>query len=285
MALIRYPGSKAKLAKQIVAAFPDEMRFKLWAQSADWEYREPFFGAGAVGFRVLDAMPSRSRVVLNDKDLWLVYLWNAVLKRPEELIERIECFHPSADLFYEFKDQDGDKNIDPVEGGFRKLALHQMSVSGFGCKSGGPIGGKDQANARYKVDCRWSPQRLCRHVIECHKKMRRFKDLSIKCGDFADVLLRINPKCFVYLDPPYVGKGEMLYRYSMSEKDHRRLAELVKRLPCAWALSYDDHLLIRSLYSWAEIHELKITYSNATLRGEFSRPKNKEILILPKIAA
>jgi DNA adenine methylase len=286
MTLIRYPGSKAKLARQIVAAFPDEMRLQLWAHSSDWEYREPFFGAGAVGFRVLEAISFRSRVVLNDKDLWLVYLWNSVLKRPDELIERIECFKPSPDYFYEFKEQDGDKSIDPVEAGFRKLALHQMSVSGFGYKSGGPIGGKNQANAKYKIDCRWNSQRLCRSVLECHKKMRRFRRLDIMCGDFEQALKGIGQKCFVYLDPPYVAKGGMLYRCSMDEQEHRRLAVIVKSLSCAWALSYDDHPLIRSLYSWAEIYELKVTYSNATLRGETRRPKNREILICPaKIAA
>lgn len=280
--LIRYPGSKAKLAKQIVAAFPEEMRVALWAHSAEWEYREPFFGAGAVGFRVLDALPFRSRVVLNDKDLWLVYLWNAVLKRPDELIERIEKFTPKAEHFYAFKEQDGDKRVDPVEGAFRKLALHQMSVSGFGYKSGGPIGGRDQLNAKYKVDCRWSAERLCRHVLYCNRKLRRFDRLEIKCRDFKDILSTVHEKCFVYLDPPYVAKGKMLYRYAMGEEEHENLATLVRSLPCLWVLSYDDHPLVRRLYSWAEIQELHVTYSNATLRGEPSRPKNKEILIRPK---
>lgn len=285
MALIRYPGSKAKLAQQIMASFPDEMRLQLWTHSAEWEYREPFFGAGAIGFRVLDALPFRSRVLLNDKDRWLVNLWVSVQQRPDELIERIRRFSPAADKFYEYKSQDGDKHVDVVESGFRKLALHQMSVSGFGFMSGGPIGGKDQENATYKVGCRWNAQRLSRHVMECHKKMARFRCLRIRSGDFSDALSGVTARAFVYLDPPYVEKGGMLYRYSMEESDHRRLAGIVRSLPCAWALSYDDHPLIRDLYSWAKIDELKITYSNATLRdGQTSRPKNREILIRPTIS-
>jgi DNA adenine methylase len=284
--LIRYPGSKAKLAPRIVSLFPDETRLPLWTNAAGWEYREPFFGAGAVGFYVLDALDVRSRVVLGDLDPWLVLLWNAVLRAPDELKDLIRSFTPSADRFYEFKASDGRKDVDPVKAGFQKLALHQMSVSGFGAMSGGPIGGKNQESALYKVGCRWSAHRLARHVTDCNRKLRRFRDLSITCRDFSQTLSGLNENSFVYLDPPYVAKGGMLYRYSMDEGAHARLADTVKALPCAWALSYDDHPMIRDLYAWADIRELRVTYSNATLRnGEAQRPKNREILIRPRMCA
>lgn len=106
MALIRYPGSKRKLASQISKAFPDEMRLPLWADASKWEYREPFFGAGAIGFEVLSAISRDSRVVLNDKDYGIVSLWNTVLSAPQELVRMIREFTPKAELFYEFKAHD-----------------------------------------------------------------------------------------------------------------------------------------------------------------------------------
>jgi len=43
--------------------------------------------------------------------------------------------------------------------GFKKLAIHQISYSGLGTKSGGPLGGKSQESI-YKIDCRWSPKHI-----------------------------------------------------------------------------------------------------------------------------
>ena len=43
-----------------------------------------------------------------------------------------------------------------VDIGFKKLAIHQISYSGLGTMSGGPLGGAGQ-KSQYKIDCRWSP--------------------------------------------------------------------------------------------------------------------------------
>lgn len=285
MALIRYPGSKQRLAQQIRNAFPDEMRLALWADAAKWEYREPFFGAGAIGFEVLSVIPPESRVVLNDKDYGISCMWNTVLRTPKELVELIRGFAPSADSFYEFKEQDGRTDMDPVRTGFQKLALHQMSVSGFGVMSGGPLGGKDQENATYRVDCRWNPERLVQHTLYCHRIFRKFKRIEFRCCDFAEILHGAGPHSFVYLDPPYVEKGGILYKHNMCEEDHRRLASMLRGARFHWALSYDDHALVRELYEWADINAVHVTYTTATLhRGESKRPKNREVVVTPRTA-
>lgn len=280
MALIRYPGSKAKIAAEIEHSFPDEMCFDLHANASRWEYREPFFGAGAVGFKVLPRLHPDSAVWLNDIDPGMAALWRSVWQSPKDLCQKIAAFTPSAERFYEFKQQDGEASVPDVERGFRKLALHQMSVSGFGAKSGGPLGGRDQENALYKVDCRWNPQRLMLGVATCHRILSDFRQVRITCGDFSELLKDAPPECFIYLDPPYVVKGDQLYKHSMTEADHRRLAKCLERANCSWALSYDDAPLVRELYRWADIREVHITYTNAT-HAKGSRPKNREVVITP----
>lgn len=278
MPLIRYPGSKAKLIKQICEHFPDECSVGgLWAQKMD--YREPFFGAGAAGFQVLEKLYPGSYVWLNDKDYGLASLWNAVKDAPEELCERISEYRPSTEDFYEWKASDGKKGVDPVEAGFRKLAVHQMSVSGFGVMSGGPLGGRDQSNARYKVDCRWNPTTLKQHVRRCHRTLNRFR-CRITMRDFSELLSDCRRNTFVYLDPPYVGKGGILYKHNMTEADHRRLRDCLFSLSCQWVVSYDDHPLVRELYDGCRIIEITTRYSNATHAIE--RPKNHEVVIVPK---
>lgn len=277
MPLIRYPGSKAKLVEQIYRRFPDEMVYPMLAQSAAWEYREPFFGAGAIGFGILGILSKRSRVWLNDVDPGVVSMWRSVLNHDTALRRKIAEFRPTAEAFFEFKAQDGAGDSE-VEIGFRKLALHQMSVSGFGFKSGGPLGGKNQANANYPVGCRWNPQNLKRQVVSLHRELSKFSQIQITCGDFVPVLLDAPPECFTYLDPPYVEKGGQLYKHNMTLDDHRRLADTLQLLRCHWVLSYDDHAEVRRLYSWAAIEEVFVTYTNAT-NAKGARPKNREVVI------
>jgi DNA adenine methylase len=282
--LIRYPGSKAKLYRQVMEFMPDEITLGLWSDLDAWEYREPFFGSGALGFRIMERISPRCRVWLNDRDYWLVCLWKAVQDTPRELVSMIRGFTPSPDKFYAFKESDGATDIDPVVAGFRKLATHQMSVSGFGVMSGGCLGGRDQTNSLYTVDCRWNPIRLAENVLNRHKQMKAFgRRLEITCKDFSEVLQRTGERCFVYMDPPYVDKGPVLYKHAMpGVSEHERLAACIRKLNCPWVLSYDDHPLVRELYQDCGIRNVAITYSNAT-HAKGKRPKNSEVIITPAV--
>lgn len=281
MAIIRYPGSKDKLALQIMDYFPTNMRFPLWSAQSPVEYREPFFGAGAVGVRLMqDTVNPKYPVWLNDADPGIAALWIAVWKYPRQLCHRIGNFRPTSEAFFEFKSLDSNHTGDVVEDGFRKLALHRMSVSGFGFMSGGPIGGKHQTNKLYDVGCRWTPSRIKRDVMRVHKTFARFSNLRITCGDFRPLVETAPAESFVYLDPPYYEKGSQLYKHNMSEQDHADLAALLKTAPAAWALSYDDNPVIRSLYEWAQFDTIYVTYTNAIATGP-QRPKNREVVIRP----
>ena len=273
---LRYPGSKAKLLDAIVKNFPTNMRLPLWADRAGWEYREPFFGSGAIGLDVLAALPSSVSAWINDKDYWLVCLWTSIHDAPKELCRLIDDFTPDASHFYDWKEQDGATDIDPVHAGFRKLAIHQMSFSGFGSMAGGPLGGKDQDNAEYDVSCRWNPEARQEHVWKIHRifKMRKTR---ITCRDFT-ALLNAPGASFVYCDPPYVEKGPELYKHSFTDADHVRLSKCLRGCGKPWVLSYDDHELIRTLYAGFKIIQVDVKYTVAVESEK--RRKNKEILIL-----
>jgi DNA adenine methylase len=158
--------------------------------------------------------------------------------------------------------------------------LHRMSVSGFGAMSGGPIGGRNQEGKEYTVECRWSPSRIKNDVMKTHTLMSRFKRLRITCDDFRPMVETAHENCILYLDPPYYEKGKQLYKYNMSPEDHEDLAARLESCPAQWVLSYDDHPVIRRLYSWASFHEIEVTYSNAVCKT-VDRPKNKEVVIVP----
>jgi DNA adenine methylase len=280
MALIRYPGSKEKLRRKIVSHFPDQMIYELWSNQKRWEYREPFFGAGAIGFEVLEILSPACCVWLNDIDPGMVALWLSVRADHEALIELLDAFEPTAEHFYQFKEEDGRTDLPEAQLGFRKLALHRTSFSGLGAKAGGPIGGKDQENAAYKVGCRWNPSSMKDEIWDLHERLRPFESFRFTCGDFTPLIEDAPRECFIYLDPPYYEKGPELYKYPMEHADHVRLSNLLRDTSATWVLSYDDHRAIRELYSWASIEEVRITYTCPTSKNG-TRPKNHEIIITP----
>lgn len=279
MSLIRYPGSKQKLAAAILESFPDEFTVPLFI-SADAHYIEPFFGSGAIGFSVMRRMHRGARVTIADMDIGIVSLWKAVRDSPRELSRQILNFVPTVDAFYEFKKRDGEYTND-VDTGFRKLALHRTSFSGFGYKAGGPLGGSHQ-HGDYSVGCRWNADRMVLVISALHKCLRKFENLSILHQCVFTVLENIEagPSTFVYLDPPYYEKGEQLYKHGFSPSDHNRLASVLRGNTFCWAASYDDHPEIRRLYEGCKFRQLNVRYSNAVCRDP-QRPKNHEILIQP----
>jgi DNA adenine methylase len=223
---------------------------------------------------------SSSSVWINDKDYGMVCLWRAVSDAHEELIQRIEEFEPSVDKFYQFKEEDGNQKIEPVRCGFQKLALHQTSFSGLGVKAGGPIGGRSQSS-RFNVNCRWNPSRLKREVVDLHALFSEFKPrLKITCLDFAKVIDGAPPHAFIYADPPYYEKGGALYKHSMDDADHRRLATSLRNCKAPWVLSYDEHQFVRGLYDWASIDSIELTYTMAV--EHTARRKNSEVIITPR---
>ena len=207
--MIRYPGSKDKIAHAIIARFPDPLRIGGLFSQPRLEYREPFFGSGAVGFGVLSVLKSQHTVWINDRDYGIRCLWQSVYDVPDELIERVRSFTPSVDAFYKFQAEDGHQGLCPKEVGFRKLVLHQTSFSGLGFKAGGPIGGRRQSSA-YNVDCRWNAARLCRDILSNHRELRRFASVNITAVDFPQLIEGAPQHAFIYADPPYVEKGPEL---------------------------------------------------------------------------
>lgn len=275
--MIRYPGSKDKIARQIIGRFPASAAVPLFNGDLE-EYREPFFGGGAVGLRVLSLLPRRIRVWLNDKDRALVALWTSIRDRPRDLMRMCVEYRPSVEDFYQFKEEDGREDLDPLTAGFRKLALHQISFSGNGAMAGGPIGGREQ-RSEFNVDCRWNGARTANKIRALSKAFAAF-DTRITCDDFAPLLGDASPRVFVYADPPYYKAGPQLYKHAFGDEDHARLARALRDCRAQWVLSYDDHPVVHDLYQWAEIGHVEMTYTTAVSHGP--RRKNRELVIKPR---
>jgi DNA adenine methylase len=285
----RYPGGKSKLRKQIVS------KLKEVAVYDNLEYREPFFGGGSIGLLLLEEKLDLQKIWINDFDLGISALWTTLISRPDLLKMHVEKFQPSIEMFDEYKleltSTPSPKLIsdtDIANFGFKKLAIHQISYSGLGTKSGGPLGGRDQ-KSNYKIDCRWSPKYICKKIDILHQRFSRLAVRNSICTnlDFSELINDNTNNAIIYLDPPYFVKGNDLYQHGFAENDHIRLADCLRNTKHQWVLSYDDCPEIRKYYEWANIEEINgVNYSiTATKDKETGERKSRsklELLISSK---
>ena len=279
--VLRYPGSKNRLLPSLLPMVAKRFEDRT-AGAGCTEYIEPFFGGGS-GLAFLYALPATAKVWINDLDQGIYSLWQAVRSSSDQLKKQVRAVRPSVDLFYDLKADEigGRYKGDVVTDGVRKIALHRMSVSGYGSKSGGPLGGRHQSNKDSGVDCRWNPIDLSHAINRASRILRRFGDrLRITRLPALDVVGSAAKSAFVYLDPPYVQMGGALYSTNMSHVEHETLAAELGKTSAQWLLSYDDCPVVRQLYNWADCQPINITYSNRVEKQ--SRARSSELLIRPK---
>ena len=287
MSFFRYPGGKSKLKNQIAKKLNEV------ASDDNLEYREPFFGGGSIGLLVLEKRPNLKKIWINDFDLGISSLWTTLINRPDLLKSRVLKFKPSIEAFDNYKIEltqclklKSDTAI--ADFGFKKLAIHQISYSGLGTKSGGPLGGRDQ-KSDYKIDCRWSPNYICKKIDALHDKFSKL-DIRESCCtnlDFSELIEDNRYDAVIYLDPPYYDKVNDLYQHGFEEVDHNRLANCLKKTKHQWILSYDDCEGVRKYYQdWSDIDSIdginySITATKDKITGERLSRSKSELLIIP----
>jgi DNA adenine methylase len=189
---------------------------------------------------------------LNDRDFSVAALWWSARYHPDELIARVHAFMPTVKAFQGWKGHlDGvvrlpDREDDLVNAGFGRLVVQYTSGRSWG---GGVRGGLLQMGGD-TVDGRWNPEGLARKIRVVHERLERL-NVRITAYDFAHLIEDVSELAILFLDPPYLGYANN-YTYSLSEQDHRRLADLLGTTQHKWVMTVGDHPVIRRLYRWAE---------------------------------
>jgi DNA adenine methylase len=250
---LRYPGGKASLA----GFFENTIRALGLVKPT---YVEPYAGGAGAGLELL-YRGIVGRVVINDFDYSVYSLWDSMLHRHEDFLDRFDAVPLTVDEWrrqrdvYRRRDEPGLNKLDL---GFATFYLNRTNRSGV--LRGGIIGGLKQEGT-YKLDARFNKATLRQRIEQVGRHRSK---ISVTHQDGVARLRHWLPKenVFAYVDPPYYEKGSALYLNSFNDDQHRDLARWLNTLADAnWVLTYDRADFIKNLYLDRTALDFNLHYS------------------------
>lgn len=244
--ILRWPGSKWRIADWIVRQFPTHDT-----------YVEPFFGSGAVFFT---KTPSGTETI-NDIDNEVVNLFQIVRDRAEELCQAIEMTPYSRKEYISSTDE---IVADPLEHARRFLIRTWQGYGGKTYRS--TCWAHDRTNSVFRPKY-WSllPGRIL-DIVE------RLKMAQIENMDALDLIQLYNRKStLLYVDPPYLleTRTNKHYKHEFeTQQKHKELLEVcMKHKGSCLISSYDNALYNTILTDWTK-RTIKVQTNNAKTATE-----------------
>lgn len=225
-------------------------------------YVEPFAGGAGAAVNLL-LKDYVQRILLNDIDPGIFAFWDAVLHQTEDLCRLIQDAPLTMDEWKRQRDVLDSAMSTGLQRGFAALYLNRTNRSGV--ISGGVIGGQRQ-NGTWKIDARFNRVTLAVKVREIARYRDRISLYGMDAGRFlAEVVAPLEDPLFLYLDPPYYGRGKDLYHNHYGHEDHVALAKVLSDhfADRPWLISYDDTPEIRAIYEGFRSLNYAIRYSAA----------------------
>lgn len=269
LALLRYPGGKSRLLGHI------HERIAPLVEKGQW-FLEPFVGGGSVSLSVVDRFQCSAWI--NDLDPNIFAFWNVMAFGSEDEVSAL-CYllhrGASLNLFDEERERVNSPSLSKVERAYHAIFFCKTTHNGMFTAS--PIGGRNQENKKWKIDCQFKPDKMAEKI---HRIRSLLAGKTVVTNYSALAMVEVDMTTPVYLDPPYYVAGKKCYPTYMTQEEHEGLARLLRRRD-RWVLSYDDCAQIRDLYSWATINEISTRYSMASHGEKKNWGQKKELLITP----
>lgn len=254
---LRYPGSKFRAYKYI-EPFVNYIKHD--------EYREPFFGSGAVFFQ-------KETVKFNwvndlDEELINFYLQIQNKQLAMQMAEETKSIIPTKDFFEELK---ASKPTTNYLRAFRYFVINRTAYSGI----------MHLPNWGFHKVKSVQPEKWGDRILKASDKLQ---NVTITQKSYEELLFapKQGENVLLFLDPPYFNADQKrAYEKSFSDQDHYALAENLKKVEHAFILTYDDCEEIRKLYDWAYIYPVEFMYHTAN-SNKTTRKKGKELIITNK---
>lgn len=230
--VLKYPGSKWRLAPKLVALIPDHH-----------SYVEPYFGSGAVLFT---KQPSDIETV-NDLDSDVANLFSCIRKDSQHLSRLIVATPFSREIYESIWTDD---HIDePYE---KALSFRIKCWQGHGFRTNdSKVGWKNDVQGRESAYALRNWYRLPAWLDEIADRLRM---VQIENRPALEVIDRFNHEnVFMYIDPPYVLKTRAgkQYRHEMTDADHVQLLETLLKSHAKIMISgYNSDMYNNMLSGW-----------------------------------
>lgn len=259
---LKWVGGKRQLMPSIVELLPKNLK--------DLSYIEPFIGGGAVLFHL-----QPKNAIINDFNDELINVYRVIKNNLTELIVDLKKHYNNADYFYQIRSLDRTKEfkkLTPVQRASRVIYLNKTCFNGLY-----RVNNAGEFNApfgRYK-----NPNIVNEPTLKAVNKYLNTNNVTLKSGDYADILAKISKNSFVYLDPPYhpISESSNFTGYvqgGWNISNQIRLREFCDRLNergVKFLLSNSSAPLIRDQYQNYTITTVKANRainSNGANRGE-----------------
>lgn len=246
---LRYPGGKTLLISE----------FERILQSIGINkpiYIEPYAGGAGLALSLLFANRVR-QIVINDLDKAIYSFWRAVTENSEKFSKKIIKTPITVSEWKKQKKIYLNQNAKIFDRGFATFFLNRTNRSGV--MNAWPIGGIEQ-NSEYRINARYNRKDLAARVRKIGRYKNRIKVLNEDGIQLTERYLN-QDNAFIYLDPPYLRKGAMLYLNHYEEADHEKLADLLnKNAKRYWVLTYDALKKVQNLYIERRRRRLDLKY-------------------------
>ena len=185
--ILKWVGGKRQLLSEIIP---------LIDESCD-NYVEPFIGGGAVLFRL-----QPKKAIINDYNTELINVYRTFRDDLDGLVALLKEHekYNSSDYYYEVRALDRTPDFDKMsnlEKAARIIYLNKTCYNGLYRVNS--LGQFNSPYGRYK-----NPNIVNEVVLRAISKYLNRNEISIRSGDYKDVLNDIEKNSFVYLDPPYM---------------------------------------------------------------------------------
>ena len=228
--ILRYPGSKWNMAKNIIELMPEHR-----------SYLEPYFGSGAVLFS-----KEISKIeTINDLNDDIVNLFNVIRTQPDKLSYAVEMTPYSRSVYDTVFKTSSDDEIEKA----RIFLIKSLQSHGFRTieKSGwkNDVQGREKS---YAVN-HWNqiPELI-------YEVASRLKLVQIEKMDAIKLINRFNfNNVFMYLDPPYLleTRTRKQYSFEMEDCDHEELLSTISNSKAQIMISgYNSSMYDSYLKTW-----------------------------------
>lgn len=236
--LIKWTGSKRTQAEHIIKLMPDDID----------TYYEPFLGGGSLLIRLIEECERENkrvkRFVASDLNDDLIGIFRIVKECPEHLIndytsrsntlrglnweQATEYYNKTRFLYNSMEEYDV----------LRPYLLFFLSRTCFNglirYNSSGMFNTSFHVN-RYGIE----PDKMSKIIMEWSRLLNKY-DVRFASTSYEYILPLAEADDFVYLDPPYANSTSKMYQHDVF--DNEKLFDLLRDLPCKYAMSYDGRV-------------------------------------------